>query len=50
MTTGIDAGVTGDYNLHINQGHIVWGVDYSSCYLAFGTSAFTMRDTIALNK
>jgi poly(3-hydroxybutyrate) depolymerase len=40
----IDAGVTGDYNLHINQGHITWGNGYSACYLAFGTSAFTMRE------
>ncbi len=40
----IDAGVTGDYNLHINQGHITWGSGYSACYLAFGTAAFTMRE------
>jgi poly(hydroxyalkanoate) depolymerase family esterase len=40
----IDAGVSGDYNLHINQGHISWGVGYSSCYLEFGTAAFTMRE------
>ncbi len=40
----IDAGVTGDYNLHINQGHITWGNGYSSCYLAFGTANFTMRE------
>ncbi|QYJ78313.1 extracellular catalytic domain type 1 short-chain-length polyhydroxyalkanoate depolymerase [Shewanella acanthi] len=40
----IDAGVTGDYNLHINQGHITWGVGYSACYLAFGTGQFTMRE------
>ncbi|MEC4725160.1 PHB depolymerase family esterase [Shewanella sp. D64] len=40
----IDAGITGDYNLHINQGHIAWGVGYSACYLAFGTADFTMRE------
>lgn len=40
----IDAGVTGDYNLHISQGHIQWGVGYSACYLEFGTSQFTMRE------
>jgi poly(hydroxyalkanoate) depolymerase family esterase len=40
----IDAGVTGDYNLHINEGHITWGVGYSACYLEFGTADFTMRE------
>lgn len=40
----IDAGQTGDYNFHINEGHISWGEGYSSCYLAFGTSTFTMRE------
>lgn len=40
----IDAGVTGDYNLHINEGHITWGNGYSACYLEFGTAAFTMRE------
>jgi poly(hydroxyalkanoate) depolymerase family esterase len=40
----IDAGVTGDYNLHINQGHITWGNGYSACYLAFSTNDFTMRE------
>jgi len=40
----IDAGVTGDYNLHINEGHIAWGVGYSACYLEFGTADFTMRE------
>lgn len=40
----IDAGVTGDYNLHINEGNITWGVGYSACYLEFGTGAFTMRE------
>jgi len=40
----IDAGKTGDYNYHINQGHITWGDGYSACYLAFGTSEFTMRE------
>ena len=40
----IDAGVTSDYNLHINEGHISWGEGYSACYLAFGTAAFTMRE------
>ena len=44
VTFTIDAGVTGDYNLHINQGHITWGVGYSACYLEFGTAAFTMRE------
>ncbi|WP_105104228.1 PHB depolymerase family esterase [Microbulbifer pacificus] len=40
----IDAGQTGDYNFHISAGHITWGVGYSACYLAFGTSQFTMRE------
>ena len=40
----IDAGITGDYNLHIQQGHITWGSGYAACYLAHGTSAFTMRE------
>ncbi|TLU65287.1 PHB depolymerase family esterase [Thalassotalea litorea] len=40
----IDAGQTGDYNYHINEGHITWGSGYSACYLAFGTSDFTMRE------
>ena len=40
----IDAGVTGDYNLHINEAHITWGVGYSACYLEFGTTDFTMRE------
>ncbi|RZF78164.1 esterase [Pseudoalteromonas sp. S4488] len=40
----IDAGVTGDYNLHINEDHISWGEGYSACYLAFGTAPFTMRE------
>ncbi|GMG87947.1 extracellular catalytic domain type 1 short-chain-length polyhydroxyalkanoate depolymerase [Biformimicrobium ophioploci] len=40
----IDAGQTGDYNFHISAGHITWGVGYSACYLAFGTSEFTMRE------
>jgi poly(hydroxyalkanoate) depolymerase family esterase len=40
----IDAGVTGDYNLHINEGHIAWGVGYSACYLEFSTTEFTMRE------
>lgn len=40
----IDAGTTADYNLHINEGHITWGNGYSACYLAFGTSDFTMRE------
>lgn len=43
----IDAGSTGDYNFHINAGHITWGSGYSACYLAFGTNAFTMRETSA---
>lgn len=40
----IDAGKTGDYNYHINEGHITWGYGYSECYLEFGTSDFTMRE------
>lgn len=40
----IDAGQTGDYNYHINEGHITWGSGYSSCYLAFSTNEFTMRE------
>ena len=40
----VDAGVTGDYNLHIQQGHITWGNGYSACYLAHGTAPFTMRE------
>lgn len=40
----IDAGVTGDYDLHISRGHITWGVGYSACYLEFGSSQFTMRE------
>lgn len=40
----IDAGQTGDYNFHINEGHITWGSGYSACYLAFGTAQFTMRE------
>ncbi len=40
----VDAGVSGDYNLHISQGHISWGVGYSACYLEFGTADFTMRE------
>jgi len=43
----VDAGVTGDYNLHISEGHITWGVGYSACYLAFGTDDFTMREYAA---
>lgn len=43
----IDAGVTGDYTLHINAGHITWGNGYADCYLAFGTAEFTMRETDA---
>ncbi|WP_226661166.1 PHB depolymerase family esterase [Microbulbifer aggregans] len=44
VTFTIDAGQTGDYNFHISAGHITWGVGYSACYLAFGTSQFTMRE------
>ena len=40
----IDAGVSGDYNLHINTDHITWGNGYSACYLAFGSNEFTMRE------
>lgn len=45
----IDAGSTGDYNFHINEGNITWGSGYSACYLAFGTNVFTMRETSAGN-
>ncbi|MBB3167676.1 extracellular catalytic domain type 1 short-chain-length polyhydroxyalkanoate depolymerase [Simiduia aestuariiviva] len=45
----VDAGSTGNYNHHINAGHITWGDGYSACYLAFGTSAFTMREYSAGN-
>ena len=41
----IDAGQTGDFNFHISNGHISWGSGYAACYLAFGTSEFTMRET-----
>ncbi len=41
----IDAGRTGDYNFHIAEGHITWGSGYASCYLAFGTAEFTMRES-----
>ncbi|MGA9523150.1 MAG: PHB depolymerase family esterase [Myxococcaceae bacterium] len=44
VTFEIDAGVTGDYNLHLREGHITWGDGYSACYLAFGTAPFTMRE------
>ena len=47
VSFGIDAGQTGDYNFHINAGHITWGEGYSACYLAFGTSPFTMREVAA---
>ncbi|MBL4674522.1 MAG: thrombospondin type 3 repeat-containing protein, partial [Arenicella sp.] len=47
ISFNIDAGVTGDYNLHIAQGHIMWGNGYSACYLEFGTAAFTMREVAA---
>ena len=40
----IDAGKTGNYNYHINEGHITWGYGYSECYIEFGTSEFTMRE------
>ncbi|KGJ93356.1 PHB depolymerase family esterase [Colwellia psychrerythraea] len=40
----IDTGVSGDYNLHINAGHITWGEGYSACYLAFSTDDFIMRE------
>lgn len=41
----IDAGQTGDFNFHIAAGHITWGIGYAECYLAFGTSEFTMRES-----
>jgi len=40
----IDAGKTGNYQYHINEGHITWGDGYSACYLAFGNNEFTMRE------
>lgn len=40
----IDAGKTGNYNYHINEGHITWGYGYSECYIEFGTADFTMRE------
>ena len=43
----IDAGQTGNYNFHINAGHISWGSGYSACHLAFGTAQFTMRESSA---
>ena len=49
ITFDIDAGITGDYNLHIGLGHITWGQGYAECYLAFGTSQFTMREKDAGN-
>ena len=45
----IDAGSTGDYTFHINEGHIAWGDGYSACYLEFSFNAFTMRETAAGN-
>lgn len=42
VSFNIDAGETGDYNYHINAGHITWGNGYSACYLAFGSDPFTM--------
>lgn len=47
LSFDIDAGATGDYNFHISEGHITWGVGYSACYLSFGTGAFTMREVSA---
>lgn len=47
ISFGIDAGQTGDYNFHINAGHITWGNGYADCYLAFGTAPFTMRESSA---
>jgi len=44
ITFQIDAGITGDYNLHISLGHIQWGFGYSACYLEFGANQFTMRE------
>lgn len=49
ITFNIDAAVSGDYNLHIAEGHISWGVGFSSCYLAFGTAEFAMREFLANN-
>jgi len=46
VTFTIDAGQNGDYNFHIAAGHITWGSGYAACYLAFGTSAFTMREVV----
>lgn len=47
VTLEIDAGQTGDYNFHIAEGHITWGNGYAECYLEFGTSEFTMRESSA---
>lgn len=46
VSFSIDAGQSGDYNFHIAAGHITWGSGYAACYLAFGTSAFTMREVV----
>lgn len=40
----IDAGQSGDYNVHIAKGRITWGAGYAACYLAFGNTAFVMRE------
>lgn len=44
ITFDIDAGVSGDYNLHIEQAHISWGQGFSACYLEFSFDEFTMRE------
>ncbi len=41
----IDVGSTGNVQFHIDEGHITFGVGYSTCYLEYGASAaFTMSE------
>ncbi len=41
----IDVGSTATVQGHIDEGHITWGVGYSTCYLEYGAStAFTMNE------
>ncbi len=47
----IDAGKTGDYNYHIAEGHITWGVGYPNCVITYGTNEFTMyNETVGTNQ
>ncbi len=40
-----DLGSTGNLQFHIDEGHITFGVGYSSCFLEYGSSAsFTMNE------